>query len=420
MKYRFSKIDISELDEKALESGNIFQSSNWAAFKKKYGKAAFAGYDGNGNKVLTCLMLLIPVYPTFMKIGYIVRGFVGDFTNSELVSEFTSFLRGYMKKHHIVYLAIDPFEAYKTDFVLTEEGEKKHANLIENGYIPFPKKAYAMQRPTNYRVVWDRTKPREEQEKEVYSKMKKMLQNSILTAENRGLEPVRFNGAEITEEVFSEFMRLFLLTAETKHFGTKNTEYYRELIKCFGEYSNIYFFRYNSEKDRIFTEKTLENLKGEIEKIESLDGKARERKKAKEKELREEYENISARLPVIEKYKDEKYLSSFYTINFGRRCQLFFGANSPVLRELKLTANYWPMLKDCFDGECESFDMGGTLRLDTEDVKKDMTYDLYLYKSRYGGVLDELLGEYYLIGSRFWYKILQEKLHYLRRYAFRF
>ena len=175
-----------------------------------------------------------------------------------------------------------------------------------------------------------------------------------------------------------------------------------------------------SEKDFEYTKSTLCRLEEEINKIEGLEEKARERKKAKLNELRDEYKNISARLGVIDKYKNEKYLSSFYTINFGTRCHLFFGANSPILRELKLTANYWPMLKACFDGKCESFDMGGTLRLDSDDIKEDKTYDLYLYKSRYGGVLDELLGEYYLIGNRFWYKILHEKLHYLRRYAVRF
>lgn len=420
MNYQFRKIDIKELDEMALDAGNIFQSSNWANFKKKYGHSAFLGTDENGEKVLSCLMLTVPVIPTFMKIGYIVRGFVGDFTDSELVSSFTVFLKDYMKKHHIVYVTIDPFESYKTDFVLTEEGEKRHRNLLNNGYVHFPKKAYALQRPTNYRITWDRTKSREEQEKEVYSKMKKMLQNSISTAENRGLSPVKFSGNEITEDVFNEFIRLFKLTAETKNFGMKSVNYYRDLIKSFGNYSNIYFFKYNSEKDRAFTEKTLSELKKEIYRIENLDEKAKERKKAHLNELKEEYKSIKARLDTIEKYKNENYLSSFYTINFGRRCQLFFGANSNVLRELKLTANYWPMLKDCFDGVCESFDMGGTLRLDTEDIKKDKTYDLYLYKSRYGGVLDELLGEYYLIGSEFWYRILHEKLHYLRRYAIRF
>lgn len=420
MKYLFREINIKELDKRALEFGNVFQSSYWAEFKNKYGKVAFLGIDQNGKEVLSCLMLLVPVVPYFMKIGYIVRGFVGDFTDFELVSSFTLFLKGYMKKNHIMYVAIDPYEAYKTDFVLTEVGEKRHKNMIDSGYIHFPKKAYSMQRPTNYRVKWDSKKSVEDQEKEVWSNMKKALQNSVITSENRGMEPVRFNGSEISEEVFGEFMRLFEITAETKKFGMKSVDYYRNLIKSFGDYSNIWFFKYNAEKDFEYTKSTLCRLEEEINKIEGLEEKARERKKAKLNELRDEYKNISARLDVIDKYKNEKYLSSFYTINFGTRCHLFFGANSPILRELKLTANYWPMLKACFDGKCESFDMGGTLRLDADDIKKDKTYDLYLYKSRYGGVLDELLGEYYLVGNRFWYKILHEKLHYLRRYAVRF
>ena len=121
MKYLFRESDIKNLDKKALEYGNIFQSSNWAVFKKKYGHRAFSGFDENGNEILSCLMLIVPVYPTFMKIGYIVRGFVGDMTDSELVSSFTEYLKDYMKKHHIIYVIIDPYESYKTDFILTEE-----------------------------------------------------------------------------------------------------------------------------------------------------------------------------------------------------------------------------------------------------------------------------------------------------------
>lgn len=421
MKYRFRTVPTSDLDEKALEYGNVFQSSHWADFKKKYGKVAFCGEDENGKKVLSCLMLTAPVFCTFMKVGYVVRGFVGDMTDETLVSEFTEYLRGYMKKHRIVYLAIDPYESYKTDFEVTSDGKKRHENLINNGYIHFANKAFSMQRPTNYRVFWDRTKSPEEQEVEVWGKMKKMLQNSIKTASERGLDTVRFNGDEITEEVFSEFLRLFKSTAETKHFGMKSDEYYREQIKAFGKHSNIWFFEYDAEKDRAFTEKTLAELSEKISNIEALDGKAFDRKKNQLAEFKDEYARISERLSTIEKYKNEKYLSAFYAINFGRRCHLFYGANSPVLRDLKLTANYWPILKSCFDGECESFDMGGTLRLDTEDVKKDKTYDLYLYKSRYGGVLDELLGEYYLPAENgVMFKLLHEKLHYLRRYAVRF
>lgn len=421
MSYLFRTIPTSELDEKALEYGNVFQGHEWADFKKKYGKTAFAGEDGNGKRVLSCLMLTVPVFCTAMKVGYIVRGFVGDMTDETLVSEFTAFLRDYMKKHHIVYAVIDPYESYKTDFEVTPDGKKRHENLLNNGYIHFPQKAYSMQRPTNYRVFWDRTKSPAEQEKEVFGKMKKMLQNSIATAENRGLEPVKFTGGEITEEVFSEFMRLFKETAENKHFGMKDDAYYRDMMSAFGEHSNVWFFKYNAEKDRTFTEKTLAELKEKIEKNEALDEKARERKKNQTAELKDEYERIFERLSVIEKYKNEKYLSAFYAIKYGSRCHLFYGANSPALRELKLTANYWPIMKDCFDGKCESFDMGGTLRLDSDDIKKDKTYDLYLYKSRYGGVLDELLGEYYLPAKNgFWYKILHEKLHYLRRYAVKF
>lgn len=423
--YIFKEVTAAELDSFSEENGIFFQTSAWASFKDKYKNVSFLGTDGEGKTVLTCLLFLISVPCSPYKLGYSMRGFVCGYTNTELVTEFTDFLRGYMKKHHIVYITFDPFYTYKTDFSITESGGKAHSTLLDLGYIHFDKKAYSIQRPTNYLVSWNPSLSKEELEREVFLRMEKKLQNDIKIAEERGLVPEKYSADGITDEVIDEFFKLFEETAEAKGFGIRQRGYYVNLIKYMRKYITIHFYRYDYATDKAYTEKVIAEVEAAAErnKAESEDPATTPQKKArlepKMKELQKQLNATKERLAVTEKYKDKKYISVYLCIKCGTKAHDYFGANSAALRDLRLTSNYWDMLKDCFDGRTESLNMGGTLRLDTEDIKQDKTYDLYQYKSRYNGQLDELLGEYYLVGNKFLYNILHNKLHYLRRVVFK-
>ena len=103
----------------------------------------------------------------------------------------------------------------------------------------------------------------------------------------------------------------------------------------------------------------------------------------------------------------------------GNKAYNFYGANSAALRELKLTANYADMLEDSLDGKVSSFNMGGTLRLDTENIKDDKMYELYQYKKQYGGEFVEMPGEFFLVINRKAFNILNGKLNYFRRIIYR-
>lgn len=423
--YNFTEVPVCEIDAFSEEQGIFFQTSAWADFKNKYKHVSFIGKDENGETVLTCLLFLISVPCTPFKIGYAMRGFVCDYTNEVLVGEFTEFLHKYMKKNHIVYTAIDPFYTYKTDFEVTEDGGKAHQTLLDLGYIHFADKAHSIQRPTNYLVRWDPTMDKKDIEKTVFAKMEKKLQNDIRIAEERGLVPEKYHGDEITDTVIDEFFKLFEETAEAKGFGIRQRDYYVDLIKHLRKYITIHFYRYDYNIDKEYTENVIHEVEAAIERnrAESEDPNTtpqkRERLKPKMAELLKQLNATKPRLEVTEKYKDKKYISVYLCIKCGTKAHDYFGANSLALRELRLTSNYWDMMKDCFDGKTESLNMGGTLRLDTEDIKKDKTYDLYQYKSRYHGQLDELLGEYYLVSNKFLYEILHNKVHWLRRVVFK-
>jgi len=423
--YTFRIATPQEVDAYSEKKGVFFQTSAWAGFKSKYGKEYIVGEDEKGNVVLSCLLFLIKVKCTPFSIGYAMRGPVCDLANAELLKGFTAFLHSYMKKNRVVYTAIDPYYTYKTDFEVTPEGQQAFDNLKNEGYIFFPDKAHSIQRPTNYKISWDKTKSPAELEKEIFGKMEKKLRNDIEIAEARGLEPVKFKGDEITEEVFEAFYSLLVATSQLKDFGIRSKEYYVELFAHMKKYITVYFYRYNAETDIKYTQNILDTVRAQLEanRAEAADPNTtpqkRERLAPKEKELVKQLTATEKRLEVTLANKNAGYLSTYLCIRLGEKAHDFYGANSPLLRDLRLTSNYWDMIKDCFNGQCESFDMGGTLRLDTEDIKQDKTYDLYQYKSRYHGALDEFIGEFYLVENKLLYTILHDKIHYLRRVLFR-
>ena len=78
------------------------------------------------------------------------------------------------------------------------------------------------------------------------------------------------------------------------------------------------------------------------------------------------------------------------------------------------------MIQDSIDGKVETFNMGGTLKLNSSDIKHDAMYELYQYKCQYGGEFVEMPGEYYLISNRKLFDLFHNKLNYFRRIVFRF
>lgn len=423
--YNIKISSAEELDAYSEKKGNFFQTSAWSLFKDKYDHVYITGTDEIGETVLSCVLFLIKVKFTPFKLGYTMRGPQCDLSDHDLVEAFTSFLKRYMKENHVVYIAIDPYFNYKTDFNVTEQGQQAFDNLRELGYIFNPDKAHSIQRMTNYRLVWDNTIESDKLEKTIFSNFEKKLQNDINIGYERGLVSEKYHGDEITPDVVDSFFDLLKQTSENKNFGIRSKEYYQSLFRSMKKYITLYFYRYDGEKDLEYTlniidkvYKDLDAVKAEMDDVNTTDQK-KERLNNKKKELEKQLNATKARLEITEKNMKIGYLSTYLNIRLGEKSHDFYGANSPVLRELRLTSNYWDMLKDAFASGCSSFDMGGTLRLDTEDIKKDKTYDLYQYKSRYHGVLDEFIGEFYLVNNKFLFDILHNRLHYLRRVLFK-
>jgi peptidoglycan pentaglycine glycine transferase (the first glycine) len=192
------------------------------------------------------------------------------------------------------------------------------------------------------------------------------------------------------------------------------------------DYVIIYLYRYNAEKDIIYTENIIHEVENQLKRINDeisdpvTTDKKRERLEPKKKEAEKQLNATKKRQETTKMHIDNPYVSASFYIKMGNKAYNFYGANAAALRDLKLTANYWDMIEDSLDGRIETFNMGGTLKMDTDDIKKDKMYELYQYKCQYNGEFSQFPGEYFLIFNKKLFNLLNNKLNYFRRIIFKF
>ena len=419
--YRFEKTDVSVTDSLAIENGIFQQTSYWASFRSFMKPHAFAGYDDNGSIVLSCLMLCLPVYLTPYSVGYITRGFVCDYSNRTLVSEFTAYLTEYCKKHHIAYVIFDPFCDYRVDF--EDVKDDNIVSFFES--LGYEKNTTGVLQPrTNYRLLFSPENGIDEVRKKMYSDFTVHLKNDIKFSHDRGvtLELCKDEKLEYGVRIFYD---LLVETTEKKGFGRRKLGYYIKFAQSLKDYVSIYLYKYDYEKDKAYTDEVLKQaafrLKTLTDEFENPDTTEQKRGRLEPK-IREAKKQIDAtikRAGIAEKYKNCPYLSASFFIKMGNKAYNFYGANSAALRELKLTANYADMIDNSVDGKVSTFNMGGTLKLDTDNIKDDKMYELYQYKKQYGGEFVEMPGEFFLVINRKMFELLNGKLNYFRRIVFR-
>jgi lipid II:glycine glycyltransferase (peptidoglycan interpeptide bridge formation enzyme) len=341
--------------------------------------------------------------------------------NRDLLSEFTAFLKEYCKKHCIVYVIFDPFCDYRVDF--EEVTDDNIISFFEK--LGFEKNTTGVLQPkTNYRLLFSDTSSPEEERKKMYENFTVHLKNDIRFSHDRGVTLDLCKGDDLHRGV-RVFYDLLVETTEKKGFGRRNLDYYIKFADSLKDFVSIYLYKYDYEKDKSYTDDVLKQatlrLKTLTDEYDSPETTEQKRGRLEPK-IREAKKQISAtikRAEIAAKYKNNPYLSASFFIKMGNKAYNFYGANSGALRELKLTANYADMLEDSLDGKVTSFNMGGTLRLDTVNIKDDKMYELYQYKKQYGGEFVEMPGEFFLVINRKMFNFLNGKLNYFRRIIYR-
>ena len=119
---------------------NFYQTSEYGMLMDRH---QFDDYylgliDDAENMVAATLILVNKVFIGY-KWGYCPRGFLIDFTNTELLKIFTNLLKEYLSKRNFMFIKLDPILIYKSrnnkgEIIPGIDNEYIYNNLISLGY----------------------------------------------------------------------------------------------------------------------------------------------------------------------------------------------------------------------------------------------------------------------------------------------
>ena len=389
------------------------QTEEWANLKKENGwEAHFIGLKEK-DKIKAGALILSKNIPIIKKkMFYSPRGFLIDYNDKELLKEFTTEIKKYAKKEKAIFIKIDPYVEYQerdNNGNIVEDGyNNKEAvnNLKENGYHFF-----------GFNTMQDTLQPRwmhvieidgrneEEVQKDMESKTRQILRKN---------EKSSIKTREITKEELPLFKSIMEHTGERRDFIDRPLSYYEAMWDNLEKTGilKILVAEINFKEYKKNTEKELEEIKNSLEdRIYKHDNnllKMNEKKyESTNKQDQESIERLKKQITKIEEYQQEygdtKTLGTILFLIYGNEVLSLFGGTDDNLMQFQSAYTvHYAGIKYAIDHGYKRYNFYGI----TGDFRKENPlYGLYLFKKSFGGHVVELIGEYDLVTSKFWYTI---------------
>lgn len=428
--YKFNEVSSIEVNKfnEANKKGHIFQTSFWSDLKKDWKVKYLAGYDTDNNIILTATILLRKAPYINKYMGYAPRGFVCDFTNKQLLSEFTDYLKGFLDDNDIAFLTVDPDIHYAENETVLEQGNLIKESLIELGYKHTDSKNFeAIQPNFVFRLDLPTEGNKEDRKKEVFKKFCSKTRYNIKVSDERGLSVEVYDKDNLDADVLTKFHEIMVTTGKRDNFIVRHREYFEDMINDIFPYCRLYMVKYSYEKDASrLNEKLskqqqakeralakLEEQKSKLLNEDNEDKKARIQKKITDqenrlKEAERQIETFNKKLADIEPYKDlgEVYLSGSVYLYYGGKAWYLYGASDNILRDaMPNFAMQWAMIQDSIDLNCYVYDFRGV----SGDLNpENPLYGLYKFKKGFNGDFVEFIGEFDLVSSSFLYELYKK------------
>ena len=389
------------------------QTEEWANLKLTNGwKAHYVGLKDK-NKIVAGALLLAKTLPIVRKkMFYSPRGFLIDYNNYELLEEFTKGIKKYAKEQGAIFVKIDPYVEYvehDNNGDVVEGGyDNKQAveNLIKLGYKHFG--FNLMQdtlQPRWLHVIETEDRTLEDVMKDMESKTRQILRKN---------EKCGITTREITRDELPIFKDIMQHTSDRREFVDRPLSYYEAMWDALHDsgilkilIAEIDFNKY--EKNTLEEKEEIEkNLKDRIYKKEKNILKMNDKKyNSSNKQDEEAIKRLEKQLEKIKELKDEygdkEILGGILFLIYGNEVlSLHGGSHAKLMQFQSAYTIHFEGVKMAVEGNYNRYNFYGI----TGDFRKENPlYGLYLFKKSFGGHVVELIGEYDLIVSKFWYTL---------------
>ena len=385
------------------KKSHFLQSYEWGLFcKRAKGQVpCYVGMeDENGNLVAICLILLRKT-PFGFSYGYAPRGFILDYNNKDIIKEFTTYLKEYMKNNKIIYIKFDPDIKYQD---IDENGNKIDGG--ENNYELYDYMLSLGYKHTGFYRLYEGNQPRytfridlKKPWEEVEAKFNKSFMKSVKRSYSYNL--IVDNDVKV-----DDFYRLIQSNSSKDDFDPHSLEYYKIFSEEMSKDNNMKYFNIS-----IRPKELLENINKEIDAL----NKELEVSKKKEADIKNKISRLEKEKEVFSKInKDEVCICSLIcTYTKTHAWSLYIGSDDLANFTFAVTRSYYEAIKDAYNNGYEFFDLFGTPG-DPNTKYKNLA-KLHDFKRKFGDEYIEFIGEFDLVNNKLLYKMLPIMLKVYRK-----
>ena len=389
------------------------QTKEWGHLKKTNGwKSYYVSLEDNG-KSKACALLLAKKVPVINKIMfYSPRGFLIDYNDYDLLKEFTDKIKEWAKTKNAIFVKIDPYVEYQE--------RDNDGNVVEDGYNN--KQAVDNLKSLGYKfhgfnLMQDTLQPRwmhvieingrseEEVQKDMESKTRQILRKN---------EKACITTREITRDELPVFKSIMEHTGDRRDFIDRPLSYYEAMWDSLHDsgilkilIGEIDFNKY-LENTKNELEETEKSLKDRIYKHDNNILQMNEKKYESSNKLdKDNIERLNKQVDkineYIKEYGEKKVLGTILFLIYGDEVLSLFGGTDDNLMQFQSAYSvHYAGVKYAIDNHYKRYNFYGI----TGDFRKENPlYGLYLFKKSFGGHVVELIGEYDLVVSNFWYRV---------------
>lgn len=387
------------------------QTEEWANLKKVNNWSShYIGLEDN-KEIIAGALLLSKTLPIIKrKMFYSPRGFLIDYKNKIILEQFTKKIKEYIKKEKGIFVKIDPYVEYQEhdnngEIVAGYENKDAVTNLKELGYNFF-----------GFNLMQDTLQPRWMHVIETKNRTEEEILNDMESKTRQILRKNKKCGIttrEITREELPIFKDIMKHTSDRREFVDRPLSYYEAMwnnlhdsgiLKILIAEINFDIYEQNTKEEKETIEK---ELKDRIYKKENNLLKMNEKKyNTSNKQDEEAIKRLEKQLEKIKELKEiygsTEILGGILFLIYGNEVlSLHGGSHARLMQFQSAYTLHYAGIKMAIAGNYNRYNFYGI----TGDFRKENPlYGLYLFKKSFGGHVVELIGEYDLIISKFWYQ----------------
>lgn len=388
--------EFSENNPQAL----FFQTPYWIEIKEQNNwSGKIVGFKENGEIIAATVLLFKKTPGLNAKLAYAPRGFLLDYSNFNLLEEFTKEIKKYLKTQNAFFLKINPYVDYQLRDVDGNiiEGTKQDflmAKLQELGYIH---NGFYIDQDSK-----DDLEPRWISVLDIDGKSFDELYKNMRSGTKWGINNSKKNFItilEADEEKLFEFKNLMVHTAERRGFIDRPLSYYQEMYKVLKRENAVKVLLAEIDFKALldFSQEKFDKNSNRLSVIKDNPKKAKEAAEIEFEQgcLAERIETLKGN---IAEFGEKKVIAGGWYIMHGKEIVYLFGASyKPFMKYNSQYLLQQVMIEYGTQNGYEKFNFYG---IDGNFDKNSKHFGLFDFKRGFGAVVHELIGEFDLIISK--------------------